>query len=90
MNCDQCSIIPGPTTEVPYKTLPPPNTIAVLVNISSDGGAIKIGENSDNDLGVDAVGMVGTNDADGLIIVPWDVRWWFYSIGSIEIKYVKT
>ena len=44
-----------PTTEVVYQTLSPPNTIAVIVNISLAGGAIKIGEKSDNNLGVSAV-----------------------------------
>ena len=75
MNYDQYSIIPGLIIEVPYKTLPPLNTIAVLVNISSDSKAIKIGENSDNDLGVNAVGIIRTNNADRLIIILWDVRW---------------
>ncbi|KAL1979077.1 hypothetical protein VTN96DRAFT_7089 [Rasamsonia emersonii] len=88
LGCDRCRIEPGPTMEVIYKTSPPANTIAVLVDISSAGGAIKIGEASDNALGVGAVGMVGTEDAGDLVIVPWNVGWWYYSIGSIGIKYI--
>lgn len=60
----------------------------MVVDISSTGGAIKIGEASDNDLGVTAVGMVGTEDADGLVIVPWDSGWWYYTIGVITVRYI--
>ncbi|RAL06786.1 uncharacterized protein BO97DRAFT_279296 [Aspergillus homomorphus CBS 101889] len=88
LSCSHCIIVPGPTTEVVYKTLPPTNTIAVVVDISSSGGAIKIGEKANNDLGVAAVGRVGTEDASDLVIVPWNVDWWFYSIGSVSIQYV--
>ena len=49
---------------------------------------MKIGESSDDDLGVAAVGMVGKEDATDLIVVPWDAGWWFYTIGAIGVKYV--
>ncbi|KAJ5161041.1 hypothetical protein N7492_006433 [Penicillium capsulatum] len=81
-------LIHGPTTEVIFQTSPPQNAVAVVVDISSTGGAIKIGEASDNDLGVTAVGMVGTEDADGLVIVPWDSGWWYYTIGVITVRYI--
>ncbi|KAL2812030.1 hypothetical protein BDW59DRAFT_155396 [Aspergillus cavernicola] len=83
-----CTILPGPTTEVVYKTSPPTNTAAVVVDISSTGGAMKVGEQSDNDLGVAAVGKVGTEDAENLVVVPWSTGWWFYSIGSVTIRYI--
>lgn len=88
LNCNECALVPGPTTEVVYQTSAPPNTIAVIVDISPAGGAMKVGEKSDNDLGVAAVGKVGTEDADALVIVPWHADWWFYSIGSVGIQYV--
>ncbi|PYH75364.1 hypothetical protein BO82DRAFT_33180 [Aspergillus uvarum CBS 121591] len=88
LSCPRCTIVPGPTTEVVYKTLPPTNTIAIVVDISSSGGAIKIGESANNNLGVAAVGRVGTEDATDLVIVPWNVDWWFYSIGSVSIQYI--
>lgn len=49
---------------------------------------MKIGEKSDNDLGVGVVGKVGTEDADALVIVPWNNDWSFYSIGSVRMQYV--
>lgn len=55
---DSCKLIHGSTVEVVFQTSPPTDTIAVVVDISSAGGAIKIGEASDNNLGVTAVGMV--------------------------------
>jgi hypothetical protein len=58
------------------------------VDVSSTGGAIKIGSTSDSALGVDWVGMVGTEHAGDLVIVPWDIEWWYYSIGSIGIQYI--
>jgi hypothetical protein len=85
---EDCTLIPGPTTEVIYKTTPPAKTVAVIVDISSNGGAMKIGKKSDNDLGVAAVGKVGTEDAADLVIMPWSDGWWFYSIGSIRIRYI--
>lgn len=88
LNCIGCTLVPGPTTEVVYQTSPPTDTIAVIVDISPAGGAMKIGEKSDNDLGVTAVGKVGTEDVDALVIVPWNTDWWFYSIGSVGMQYV--
>jgi hypothetical protein len=39
-----------------------------IVDISPSGGAMKVGQKSDNDLGVGVVGKVGTEDADTLNI----------------------
>lgn len=88
LDCANCTVAPGPTTEVVYKTSPPTETIAVVVDISSVGGAIKIGEASKNDLGVALVGMVGIEDAKDLVIVPWAIGWWYYTIGSVKIRYI--
>lgn len=85
---DSCKLIHGPTVEVVFQTSPPTDTVAVVVDISSAGGAIKIGEASDNNLGVTAVGMVGTEDADSLVIVPWESGWWYYTIGVITVRYI--
>jgi hypothetical protein len=27
-------------------------------------------------------------DAADLVFVPWDVGWWFYSIGSVGLQYI--
>ncbi|KAJ5131475.1 uncharacterized protein N7515_007514 [Penicillium bovifimosum] len=85
---DSCKLIRGPTVEVVFQTSPPTDTVAVVVDISSAGGAIKIGEASNNNLGVTAVGMVGTEDADSLVIMPWESGWWYYTIGVITVRYI--
>ena len=71
MNYTKYTIQRGPTTEVFYETLPPSNTLAIVVDVSSAGSAMNIRESLDNDLGVAAIGIVGKEDATNLIIVPW-------------------
>jgi len=87
LKCAECAIEAGPTEEIIYKTSPPPNTLGIIVDITS-AGAMKVGESSNNALGVASVGMVGKEDAANLVLVPWDVRWWFYTIGAVGIRYV--
>lgn len=75
-------------TKTIYKTEVPNGTVAVIVDISPAGGAIKIGEDADNELGVEFVEMVGIEDSDGLVVIPWEERWWFYTIGAITVRYI--
>ncbi len=34
------------------------------------------------------VGKVTTDDAQMLVIVPWDAKWWYRSISAVEIRYI--
>jgi hypothetical protein len=63
---------------------PPENTIAVVVDISKEGGRIKIFETSSDEY----IGSVGAEDSGKLVVVPWDSRWWYYSIGSLKVRYI--
>ncbi|OJD20520.1 hypothetical protein ACJ73_08144 [Blastomyces percursus] len=88
----ECQIEPGPQTETIYQTSPPANTLAVVVDISNTGGALKVHQKSDNSWGNIFIGMVGSGDDDenirNLVIVPWDAGWHYRTIGNIKIKYI--
>ncbi|EEH21776.2 hypothetical protein PABG_03992 [Paracoccidioides brasiliensis Pb03] len=88
----ECQIEHGPQTETIYQTSPPPNTLAVVVDISNTGGALKVHQKSDNSWGNIFIGMVGSGDDDenirNLVIVPWDAGWHYRTIGNIKIKYI--
>jgi hypothetical protein len=61
---------------------PPENTVAVVVDISKHGGRIKFFNEAK------FVGDVGAEDYQSLVMVPWDSRWMFYSIGSLQVRYI--
>lgn len=84
--CKDCELISwiSPTTEPPTKISPPELTVAVVVNISQEGGAIRIFDTP----GDGYVDGVGTEDVEKLVIVPWSRSWWYYSIGSLRIGYL--
>lgn len=84
--CDECNIgsPTRPTTEPPTTIYPPKNTIAIIVDISKDGGRIKFFEISSNKF----VGDVSAEDFEKLVMVPWDSGWCYYSIGSLQVRYV--
>jgi len=35
------------------------------------------------------VGAVGVEEAENLVIVPWDSNWWFRVSGSLRVGYVE-
>lgn len=64
---------------------PPEKTAAIVVNVDMNGGAVNIyGTPGDK-----FVGGVGREDTGSLVIIPWDKRWWYYSIGSLQVGYIK-
>jgi hypothetical protein len=81
----------GESTESPHPTSPPSNTLAVVVNISSDGGSLKVYRTSDNRWGNDFIDKVGTEDCERgtkLVIIEWEPTWWYRSLSAIETRYV--
>jgi hypothetical protein len=32
---------------------------------------------------------IGSEDAESLVMIPWNERWWYYSIGSLRVGYIK-
>ena len=77
--------------ETIVETSPPTNTVAVVIDISTTGGALKVHKTSDNSWGNEYIGMVGSSDdkefITKLVIVPWVAGWHYRSIGAIKIKY---
>lgn len=85
--CDNCAVHPpfSPTTEPPKKTTPPELTIALAVEISKNGGRIKFFD-SESDV---FKGDVSAEEFDNIVVVPWNSRWYFYSIGSLSVRYIE-
>ncbi|KAF2177332.1 hypothetical protein K469DRAFT_603340 [Zopfia rhizophila CBS 207.26] len=48
VNYDECEVESSPSTKTIYKTSPPINTLAVIVNISNTKGSLKVHQTSDN------------------------------------------
>jgi hypothetical protein len=55
------------------------------VNIHKDRGAVNVYETP----GDKFIGGVGSEDAESLVMIPWNERWWYYSIGSLRVGYIK-
>lgn len=69
---------------------PPSGTIALLIDISPIGGAVKVWQRlNDGNLGVSLVGSVGIQDANDLVLVPWNESWEFYAYGNVQVHYVS-
>ncbi|KAK7967615.1 uncharacterized protein PG986_001892 [Apiospora aurea] len=66
--------------------VPPQDTVAVVVNVSQDKGAVRIFEKSGSDKRIAAV---GTEDAGYTVIIPWDGKWWFRVSGSPGVGYIQ-
>ena len=47
-----------------------------------------IGKDAPVKLGVEFIGRVGWEDADKLVIVPWQPGWWYYTVGRAGIRYL--
>ncbi|GBF63955.1 hypothetical protein TMEN_6623 [Trichophyton mentagrophytes] len=92
LGCEACKIEAGPQKEIIAPTSPPIGTVAVIINISSRGGALKVHRTSNNSWGNVFIGMVGSDDDEentkSLVIVPWDAGWCYRSLGDIKLKYV--
>ncbi|OJD18551.1 hypothetical protein ACJ73_08712 [Blastomyces percursus] len=91
LNCEACKIEAGPQKEITTPTSPPSGTVAVIINISNAGGALKVHRTSNNSWGNVFIGMVGSDDeenAKSLVIVPWEDGWHYRSLGDIKLKYV--
>ncbi|KAF2444652.1 hypothetical protein P171DRAFT_431450 [Karstenula rhodostoma CBS 690.94] len=91
LKCGECEIRAGPSTESIYKTSPPTNTLAIIVNISNAGGSLKVYKTADNQWGnvfVDKVGTEDCEDGNKIVIASWEADWWYRSLGETGIKYI--
>ena len=64
---------------------PPKNTVAVLVTVPKNKGAIRIFEKPGSN---QRIGAVGTEDDGHMVLIPWDSRWWFRASGSPKVGYL--
>ncbi|KAF9728400.1 hypothetical protein PMIN01_13533 [Paraphaeosphaeria minitans] len=64
LGCDECEIQPGPSVESTGKNEPPPNTLAVIVEISHKEGSLKVYKASNNPWGNEFVEKVAPEDSD--------------------------
>lgn len=64
--------------------MPPIGTVAIVVDVPKDTGAIRIHEEGSGKY----VGGVGTENAGYMVIVTWDTCWWFRVAGSICVGYI--
>ncbi|OJD13487.1 hypothetical protein AJ78_06059 [Emergomyces pasteurianus Ep9510] len=72
-----------PTNNI--RTSPPSSILAVVVDIGSNAGAVRIHEAE----GGKFVDGVGTEEAGHVVIVPWDGNWYYYTIGRIRLGYIR-
>jgi len=79
-DCDITWTTPPKQTEIK----PPENTVAVVVDVVDNRGAIRIFEKG----GDKFVDGVGTEEKGNIVIVPWNSNWWFRASGSLQVGYV--
>lgn len=82
--CGDCESIIWKTPSKGTRIDPPANTVAVVVDVVDNRGAIRIFEKE----GEEYVDGVGTEETGNLVIVPWESSWWFRVSGSIRTGYV--
>lgn len=63
---------------------PPADTLAVIVDVVQNRGAMRIFETQSGDY----VSGVGLEDAGNFVIIPWETSWWLRPSGSLRIGYV--
>lgn len=85
VGCGECHPIEWTTPSKATRIDPPPNTVAIIVNLVDGQGAIRIYE-KENDTYVD---IVGTEEAGNIVIIPWQSTWWFRLSGSLRVGHVK-
>lgn len=64
--------------------VPPENTAVIVVDVRSTLGAIQIA----NELN-EYIAGVGTEELGKLVMIPWNKNWWYYSIGTIRLAYIR-
>ncbi|OCL12970.1 hypothetical protein AOQ84DRAFT_131021 [Glonium stellatum] len=67
------------------RTNPPNDTVAIVVDMRNNVGAVLIHERRDGKY----KGGVGTEDQGYMVMVPWSNDWYYYSIGSTRLAYIK-
>ncbi len=58
--------------------------MAIVVDVRNNRGAINIHDTQSEDW----VDQVGTEESGKLVIVPWNSSWFYYSVGSLAVRYI--
>ncbi|OBT53130.1 hypothetical protein VE04_05756 [Pseudogymnoascus sp. 24MN13] len=82
--CDCDPTITWTTLAKATPTTPPENTVAIIVDVRTNKGAIRIFQQSDSEY----LGAVGTEQTGNLVIVPWRSGWYISAAGSLPVGYV--
>ncbi|KAI9749788.1 MAG: hypothetical protein M4579_006738 [Chaenotheca gracillima] len=85
-NCGDCTAPDWMTPSEDVRMIPPEDTVALVIDIGQNQGAIQIVEKQANKY----VDMVGTEEAGNMVMIPWNKDWWFYCIGSTRVGYIRT
>ncbi|KFY68445.1 hypothetical protein V496_01067 [Pseudogymnoascus sp. VKM F-4515 (FW-2607)] len=83
-NCDCDPTITWTNPEKGTSTTPPENTAAIIVDVRTSKGVIRIFQKSDSEY----LGAIGTEQAGNLVIVPWRSGWYISAAGSLPVGYV--
>ena len=65
---------------------PPEGTTALLIDVSSEGGAVNVYE-TPRDKFVEGVGQ---KESENLVLISWQANWFYYSIGSVRVAYLSS
>jgi hypothetical protein len=60
-------------------------TVAIVVDVRDNRGAINIHEKESNEF-IDGVGI---EEAGNLVIVTWDSNWYYWAVGTLRVAYIK-
>jgi len=84
INCGDCQPLTWTTPPKGDRIDPPKDTVAVIVDVSSNRGAIRIYEEAEGT----RVGGIGMEEEGKQVIVPWNNSWWIRASGSLRVGYV--
>jgi len=83
---DEACVFTGWVSPERRKThFPSLDTLALVIDLREEYGAIKIYYNKDDLF----LGMIGTEERGFVVVVPWQSEWSFYCLGSLQIGYIK-
>jgi len=83
-NSGDCEIQTWLKPEKRTRIYPPEGTVAIVVDVRNNRGAINIHQTQSNDW----VDQVGTEETGKLVIVPWTSSWYYYSVGALVVGYI--
>jgi hypothetical protein len=83
IKCGECRI-EWITPDGGKRTSPPTDTVALVVDVRDNKGAIRIFQTSSKKY----VHMVGTEESGKLIMITWKSVWYYSAAGSLPVGYI--